>query len=217
VFLLVQMIKAVIFDFDGTLIDNMHMHYQSFVKAIEGKKKIDPTDLYMLEGGDVFSITSTLVSDLNLNDYEIQKIIDRKHDIYKEQVKDMKMRPEAFRLIRKLRKLNYKIGLATGSPREVVDINVSPEDFRLFDHVTTSNETRKPKPDPEPYLKCAKGLELKPEECVAIDNAPLGIESAKSAGMICIGLLSTVTREDMKRADFIIESLKEAEDIVKKL
>jgi beta-phosphoglucomutase len=211
------MIKAVILDYDGTLIDNMQIHYDSFVKALEGRKKITPRELFLLEGGKVLPITSTLVSGLNLDNHEIDKIIDKKRRIYEKSVKGLRMRPEALRLVRKLRKLNYKVGLATGSPREVVAINISPRELQLFDHVTTSDETRKPKPDPEPYLKCVEGLGVKSEECVAIDNAPLGVESAKSAGMICIALTSTVTKEDLKRADFVIDSLKEAEDIIKKL
>ncbi len=209
------MIKAVIFDYDGTLIDNMHLHYESFAKALEGVKKIEERELFLIEGGKVFPITSALVSDLNLSDHEIQNIIDRKHEIYEKSVKGLRMRPEALELIRKLRRLKYRIGLATGSPRSVVEMNVTPQEFSLFDHVTTGDETDRPKPDPETYLKCAAGLGVRPEECVAIENAPLGVESAKSAGMKCIALTSTVGREDLKRADFVVDSLREAERIIK--
>jgi len=211
------MIKAVIFDFDGTLVDNMGIHYESFVKALKGMVKIKPMDIFMLEGGNIFSITAELLSGLNLDEYEIKRIIQKKRAIYEKMSKNLQMRPDAARLIRKLKRLNYRIGLATGSPKEVVLSTFSQRKVRLFDHITTSDETKKPKPDPEPYLKCAEGLGVNPEECVAIDNAPLGIESAKSAGMISIGLLSTVPREYLKRADFVIENLREAEDIIKKL
>jgi beta-phosphoglucomutase len=96
-------------------------------------------------------------------------------------------------------------------------MNVSPEEFALFDHLTTSDESDRPKPDPDPYLKCAAGLGVRPEECVAIDNAPLGVESAKSAGMMCIALTSTLEKEDLKRADFVVDSLREAGRIIKKV
>ncbi len=211
------MIKAVIFDFDGTLVDNMKFHYDSFVRALEGKIKVEKERLYMMEGGHVFPIVSELVSDLNLNDHEIENLIEKKKKIYSEMTKNLKMRPEAIELIEKLRKLNYRIGLATGSHKHVVDVHVSQEEYGLFDYVLTLEQTKKPKPDPEPYMKCAKGLDVKPEEVVVIENAPLGVESAKSAGMICIALTSTVSKEDLERADFVVESLNDVEDIIKSL
>jgi beta-phosphoglucomutase len=211
------MIKAVIFDYDGTLMDNMHIHFESFQKALGGRKKIKERDLFLLEGGKVFPITSRLVKDLNLNEYEIRNIISRKHEIYEKAVNGLKMRPDALELIKKLRKLGYGIGLATGSPREIVEISIPPEELALFGHLTTSDETRKPKPDPEPYLKCAAGLGVRPEECVAIENSPLGVESAKGAGMICIALTSTLGKDELERADFIIDGLDEAWGIIKGL
>ena len=87
----------------------------------------------------------------------------------------------------------------------------------LFDFIQTGDETEKPKPDPEPYLKCAKGLGITPDEAVVIENAPLGVESAKSAGMICIALTSTVGAEYLRRADFVIGGLKDAEEIIGRL
>ncbi len=211
------MIKAVLFDFDGTLLDNMQIHFDSFVKAINGKANIEPIDLFLKEGGKAYNITMELLKDLNLDEVEMKGLLNRKRKIYEENGKDLRMRPDALRLIKKLRKLNYRIGLVTGSVREYMDLHFSVKDYALFDHLITDNETKKYKPDPEPYLKCAEGLGVKPEECVAIDNAPLGVESAKSAGMICIGLLSTVTEEHLKRADFVVKNLDESEDIIKKL
>jgi beta-phosphoglucomutase-like phosphatase (HAD superfamily) len=83
------MMKAVIFDYDGTLIDNMHLHFESFAKALDGIRKIEDRELFLLEGGKVFPITSALVSGLNLSDREIQNIIDRKHEIYEKSVKGL--------------------------------------------------------------------------------------------------------------------------------
>lgn len=211
------MIKAVLFDFDGTLVDNMMIHYESLSRAVEGMVKIEPMDLFVLEGGKIFDIAADLLKDQELDEHGIRMFIEKKKKLYMKIAKDLRMRPEARRLIKKLRTLNYKIGLVTGSVKEYMDLHFSAEDYALFDYLITDKETVKYKPDPEPYLKCAGGIGVKPEECVAIDNAPLGVESAKSAGMICIGLLSTVSEEHLKRADFVIKDLDDAEDIIKKL
>ena len=211
------MIKAVLFDLDGTLVDNMGLHYESLREAVGERKKIEPIELFLNEGGNAVMILSELLSDLNLEEYEIERIFKKKKKIFRKTAAGITMRPEAGKLIRKLRKLNYKIGLVTGSGMEVVDFHLSSRDRSLFHQIITGDDIEKPKPDPESYVKCAEALRVRPEECIVIENAPLGIESAKSAGMICIALLSTVTEEYLKRADFVIKNMAEAEDIIKKL
>jgi beta-phosphoglucomutase len=66
------------------------------------------------------------------------------------------------------------------------------------------------KPHPEPYLKAAKALGVKPSECAVIENAPYGVASAKKAGMFCIAITSSLPKEYLKRADVVVDSLAEA-------
>jgi beta-phosphoglucomutase len=66
------------------------------------------------------------------------------------------------------------------------------------------NEVSKGKPEPEPYIKGIERLNLSSEECIAIENAPLGIASAKSAGLYCIGVCSTMTPEFLHAADELV-------------
>lgn len=211
------MIKAVIFDFDGTLIDNMHLHFESFQRALGGKLRIGRRDLYMREGGRTLEIITDMTRSLSLDSYEIERLIDEKKRIYNEIAQGLKMRPEALKLISGLRRRGLRIGLATGSHRAALSPHMGPGEFALFDYIITGDETDKPKPHPEPYLKCAQGLGVLPEECAVVENAPLGVESAKSAGMACIALTSTVGRKDLGRADFVVEDLSEALGIIAKL
>jgi beta-phosphoglucomutase len=211
------MIKAVIFDFDGTVIDNMHYHYVTFKKVIGDRMKLEPMDIYKREGGNLFEIVADITRELDLDEHEIRSLLEEKKKEYLAAAGNLKLRPEALKLVRKLRTLNYKTGLATGSHRRTLDIHMTPREFGLFDFIVTGDDIKNPKPHPEPYLKCAEGLGARPEECVVVENAPLGVESAKSAGMICIAFTSTLTPEYLKRADFVVDSLKEVEDIINKL
>jgi beta-phosphoglucomutase len=211
------MMKAAIFDFDGTLIDNMRLHYESFQQALGKRLKISERELYMREGGRTLEIITDMTRNLSMDSYEIERIIEEKKRLYVEMAQGLKLRPEALTLISDLKGRGLLIGLATGSHRSALLPHMGPEEFSLFGFVITGDETQKPKPDPEPYLKCAEGLGVLPGECVVIENAPLGIESAKGAGMKCIALTSTMRREDLGRADFIIAGLGEALAIIKKL
>jgi beta-phosphoglucomutase len=70
------------------------------------------------------------------------------------------------------------------------------------------------KPHPEPYIKCAKLLGLKPSECVVIENAPFGIESAKKAGMFCIALTTSLPKAYLRKADIIADNLIDIAGII---
>ncbi len=87
---------------------------------------------------------------------------------------------------------------------------MKPDEINLFDYILTTDETKHPKPDPEPYLNCLKALQIDPKESIAVENAPLGIASAKRAGMRCVAIMSTLKREHLSEADYIVKDLREA-------
>jgi beta-phosphoglucomutase len=76
-----------------------------------------------------------------------------------------------------------------------------------FEAVVCGNDVTRSKPDPEIYLLAAQRLQLSPAACVAIEDAPAGVESAKRAGMRCIAVTNSVTREQLRQADLIVASL----------
>lgn len=211
------MIKAVIFDWDGTLADSLKYHYEAYRVALEPYMDLKPEDIYVREGGRTIDIITDLLRDKKIDNYEIDRLVEKKHMFYDENAAVIRMLPAGKKLIRKLKKLNFRIGLATGSDRKSLMKSLTSSEPAMFNHILTSDETKKPKPHPEPYLNCMKSLGVTPEETVVVENAPLGVESAKSAGCVCIAITSTMKREDLKRADFVVESLDEVEDIIKKL
>jgi len=78
---------------------------------------------------------------------------------------------------------------------------------KIFSVVITNADYVKKKPNPEPYLTTAKKLGLEPSECVVIEDTPVGVESAKAAGMKCIALPNEFTKkQDFSKADLIVDS-----------
>ena len=73
----------------------------------------------------------------------------------------------------------------------------------------TGDQFSKGKPDPEPYLKGAQALGLQPSECIAVENAPVGVESALRANIYCIAICSTVGRDVLIKADEILERFED--------
>ncbi len=102
-----------------------------------------------------------------------------------------------------------KIGLVTASHYDQLGRLMDARLLSKFNFIVTGDEVKKGKPDPEPYLKGIEGLKLAADECIAIENAPLGINSAKSAGLYCIGICSTLDPKSLCGADEIINKFNE--------
>ena len=79
----------------------------------------------------------------------------------------------------------YKLGLASGSDRKPLE-EVLGDAKKYFDYIITANETTKPKPHPDVFLKAAEHIGIKPENCAGIEDAFLGLEAVKNAGMFVI-------------------------------
>jgi len=208
------MIKAVVFDWDGTLVDNMSLYYRAYKAAFEGVREIAPYDLYLREGGRAVDIVSDLAEG---SGRDVDDILSEKRRNYELLSRGLEMLPEGRRLIKELKERKIKIGLATGTLRKNLSLIMSPQELALFDYIISGDVTEKPKPDPEPYLKCLKGLGVKPSEAVAVDNAPLGIESAKRAGMTTIAVESTLPEKYFAEADYKVKSLRDVGEVVKGL
>lgn len=78
-----------------------------------------------------------------------------------------------------------------------------------FDAVITGDDVTRKKPDPQIYLLTAERLGVPPERCIVFEDAPAGVQAAKSAGMRCVAVTSTVTADELRAADLVVDSLAE--------
>ena len=78
-----------------------------------------------------------------------------------------------------------------------------------FDAVITGDDVDRKKPDPQIYLRTAERLGLAPAVCVVFEDAPAGVTAAKRAGMTCVAVTTSVTRDELAGADLIVDSLAE--------
>ncbi len=114
-------------------------------------------------------------------------------------------------LLKQLKDYGFKVALASSATEEKVKLHIKAlglsESF--FDALTTGKDVKKNKPDPEIYLKSAEKLGVSPKECLVFEDSVYGVESAKSAGMQVVGLMTTVNAEVIARAgaDYVISSV----------
>lgn len=212
---MLENIKAVIFDMDGTLIDSMwlwkaidieylkkHSHElpEDLQKSIEGKSFTE-TARYFKERFDIADDVEDIMAEWNTmaGDYYRQKVT---------------MKEKAEHFLQCLIKNGFKTGIGTSNSRELVGVVMNK--FGLDDYIhtiRTSCEVAAGKPSPDIYLKVAEDLGVKPEECLVFEDVPMGIMAAKNAGMKCCAIYDDFSKdmdeEKKALADYYITSYEE--------
>lgn len=199
--------RGVLFDLDGVIIKSMEQHLEAWQYAFsEQGIQIRKEDFFQLEGRGVRSVTEELTKKYDLDPALKSGIINTKmayyNRIYKPEFYD-----GLFELLEFLKKKQVKTAIITGATRERVDELLENHLRDFFDISVSSDDVINTKPFPEPYLKGAALLDLKPSECVVIENAPLGIRSAKDAGMVVIAVRTTMEDEYLQQADYIVDNM----------
>ena len=183
-------LKAVLFDMDGVLYDSMPNHAGSWHTVMnsygfdlsfeeaylhEGRKGLDTIQIVCRRQG------------VELSDEEIRAIYKKKAELFKTLPVSKRM-PGSYELLQKVQNEGLIPMIVTGSGQKSLLANLSVSFPGIFqqERMVTSFDVKFGKPNPEPYLMALQKGDLKPWEVVVIENAPLGIESAKNAGLFTI-------------------------------
>ncbi|MFA5117623.1 MAG: HAD family phosphatase [Candidatus Omnitrophota bacterium] len=203
--------KAIIFDMDGVIIDSMPYHFIAWYESLrQFGVRVSCFDVYLKEGERWDKTLNHLLirSGCLPTPVLLKKIFSLRQKIFKKYFKRFIFN-DVMELLACLKGKGYLLGLVTGTPLREVE-RILPVSIRsLFDHIVAGDQVKEGKPHPEPYLKAARSLKVAPKECVVIENAPLGIESAKRAHMFCIALTTSLSREYLSGADMVLNELKE--------
>lgn len=213
------MIRAMIFDLDGTLVQTERLKAISYARAAIQLRPNDITETEVIEGfKDVVGLSRRevavgLMERFGLEaaasqrmaefgvDTPWQAFVQIRLAIYEEMLAD----PEVLRrnqwpyniaLLHEARRTCCKVGLATMSycPQvrrvlEILDLS------NAFDFVASRDDVEHGKPAPEIYLLVAKELDVSPEECLVIEDSPSGVKAALTAGMWCIAVTTPFTQK----------------------
>lgn len=208
-----QDFKAVLFDFDGTLADTMEDNFLAWKKSfLKYDVNISRKDYFPLEGLTLSEIAERICKKYSIDPKNSSEIVKFKNEFY---IKYNKFRfyPGAESLIRNLKK-NKSLALVSASPKEKLEKTVPKYFLKSFDVIISGDDVKHGKPNPEPYLTAIEVLSLDSRLCIAIENAPLGIKSAKAAGIYCIALTTTLSKEELMLADKIISNFKNLEKVL---
>ncbi|MBI3328318.1 MAG: HAD family phosphatase [Nitrospinae bacterium] len=203
-------IRAAVFDMDGVIVDSEPYSVQALVEVLR-EHGIEPTaeDLGRSYGRTVREDFTHYFRKYGVT-ADLDAAISRKHARYYS-LAEGHLKPFAgvVSLLERLRKRAYRLGLASSGDQKKVAFGMHALNLvGTFEAVVTGDDVRQSKPHPEIYLIAAQRLGIQPSECVAIEDAPAGVESAKRAGMRCIAVTNSVAREHLQGADLIVDSLE---------
>jgi beta-phosphoglucomutase len=205
------MIKAILFDLDGVFVDTLHYHYLAWKQMLEELGgTVSEHTILLHEGRNSREILPLLLRDagITLPEEKHQDFIDRKREYYRSIVNVYHF-PNALPVMEQLKARGFKTALVTACALRNMETSMNAEQRAKFDFVITGDEVPRAKPFPDPYLTAMRELGMTPEECIVVENAPLGIDSAKAAGMQCIAIETTLGREYLAHADLIIHDIEE--------
>jgi beta-phosphoglucomutase len=197
--------SAIVFDMDGVVLDSMPTHLLTWQRVLAPLGiELTAPDLYPLEGIPTERTAQQLTEQFlgqACSEDEARRLAGAKRALFR-QIFQPTFVPGIRPLLHDLRGRGYCLALVTGSARSVVDESLAPSDVAgLFDALVTGDQVHQGKPAPEPYLTAAARLRLPPSRCLVVENAPLGIQSAKAAGMSCVALETTLPAPRLSQAD----------------
>ena len=216
-------LKGVVFDMDGVIIESEPTHYQAICEAMgDEMDQSYETFLSKCTGGDERFAMGRLaeLSEINYDEELFQEWSRKKAVAYRRLVSESaKALPGAVELVCSVAE-KLPVGLATGSRRS--DVKAAFEvlaDGRLkgvFQSIVSSDDVPKPKPDPATYAKAVDGLGVHPQNCLAIDDSPNGVSSAKNAGLRVLGITAIHDPSSLRDAEWHLHSLEEVtlEDLI---
>ncbi|MCY4379864.1 MAG: HAD family phosphatase [Candidatus Dadabacteria bacterium] len=217
------MIKAVIFDFDGVIVDSEPLHLRAFQRTVETLGlKLSTTDYYLRYlACDDKSFFRRFLEDngQQCTEREIARLVREKGICFEEMIgEDIRIFPGVIEFLEAIRGKFY-VAIGSGALTEEINLILRRKGLsEFFGFVIGADDTENPKPSPEVYLKCLERLRIDYDstitaaQCIVFEDSPHGVLAAKRAGMRCVGITNSCSGEELGLADRVADSFSEIID-----
>ncbi len=211
------MIKGVLFDMDGVLVDTEeYIRNAAILMFEELGLKVKAEDFFEFIGAGENRFIGGVAEKYNF-EVEISSAKARTYEIYFQLIKgNLEPLPGVRSFMEKCRKRGLKTAIATSADRTKMESNLKEIGLAEsdFDAVVNALDVKRQKPFPDIYIKAAEKISLNPKECLVVEDAVNGVRAAKTSGARCLGLTTSFSEKELTGADWFAATLAEAEDEV---
>ena len=201
-----QVLRAVLWDLDGTLVDSGDYHWRSWRDTMR-EEGIELTYQQFLDSfGQRNDRILTNWLGAGVDPTRITRIGDAKEALYRELARreGLVALPGATEWVTRLHEQGWRQAIASSAPRANVEVMIEVVGIgRLIDAFVSAEDVSRGKPDPDVFLAAASRLGVPPNRCIVVEDAAAGVEAARRAGMRCIGVNAGGALE----ADVFVRSL----------
>lgn len=204
-------IQAIIFDFDGLILDTETPEFESWKEQFEAAG----TTLSLKEWADCIGRASHFFDPIKLleektatkqNAEKLKKTL-KKKTIQK--IAQTPILPGVIERIHEARQMNLGLAVASSSEFEWVEFHLTQRNLKhYFESVICRDHVENAKPSPDLFLKACRTIGVAPQNALAFEDSPNGVRAAKAAGMICVAVPNRLTAQlDLSHADIVLQSL----------
>ncbi|WP_431477556.1 HAD family hydrolase [Massilia eburnea] len=199
--------RAFIFDMDGTIVDNMGFHTRSWLEFFGRRgQAVDEAAFFAATAGRTGHEIMRQYLGEGLAHDDVTALIGEKEVLYREIYAPHLRAVEGFgALVSAAQAAGIRLAVGTAAPPCNVDFTLDGLGVReLFDTVVGAADVKRGKPEPDVFLLAAERCGADPAHCIVFEDAPLGVEAARRAGMRCVVLTTTLPAEAFKAFDNVI-------------
>ena len=215
---MLQHLQAIVFDFDGVIANSEPLHLQAFQHTLaEEGIPLTPTEYYTRYlGFDDVGVFEAVARDrqVAMSDRHVAELVARKGAIMQAMIHDGAVLFAGAKEFIRAAAAEVPIAIASGALRHEIEEIIGGAGLGdLFPVIVASGDTQESKPSPAPYMlafervKALSGKPLQPQRCVAIEDSRWGIESARGAGLRCVGVTTSYPAHELAGAELVTDGL----------
>jgi HAD superfamily hydrolase (TIGR01509 family) len=186
-------VRALIFDLDGTLVDTVYAHVFTWQQALaEAGMPIDGWRIHRRVGMSGGLFTRAVARELGrpISEEEALALQRRHAELFEQMMPERRPLPGAVELLRHLREAGIMHGVATSGARPQINASLEALGIGADTVVIERGDVARAKPEPDLFLACAERMRVSPQECYVIGDAVWDLLAARRANILGIGLLS---------------------------
>ncbi len=211
------MIKGVIFDFDGVIVDSEKKRFAD-LKSLAEQKGLSISEEEFEHMGGTKSVLFLKQLFPSLSSKEVERLAEDRRNLERQNLDQIQPIPGLKELLEWLKEQELKIAITSGSHWDIVDEILEINGIKdYFEVIVTGEEYETSKPNSECYLVTLEKMGLEGKEATVIEDSVAGIQAAKTAGCKTIGLMTYLSKEQLMGADVQLENHYEVLKYLKKV